>query len=130
MTQEAESPDARSKWTVNGRKVVVVLLAWSLVIAVGIAAYAYAFGPQLKAAGDLASAEIAVFAVEGMHCSGCADSITQELSKAEGVVSVETSFESGEAVVKYVPRTTTRLQLRQRIGSLGYSATTKEFRKQ
>ena len=129
MTNEVEQNKPSGRWTVSGRKLVIGLLVWSVILAGSIAGYAYVFAPQLKAAGDLASAEIAVFSIEGMHCAGCAESIETELAKTEGVVSVDADFETKEAVVRYVPRTTTRLRLREVVGELGFTATTKEFRK-
>jgi copper chaperone CopZ len=119
----------KQPWTVNGRKLVILLFVWSFVLAGSIAGYTFVYAPRLKAAGDLANAETAVFAVEGMHCAGCAEAIVQELEQTEGVVSAEASFETGEATVKYVPSRITRLAMREAIGKLGYTATTKEFHK-
>lgn len=122
-------PRSSKKWTVDGRKLVIALVLWSAVLAASIAGYAMAYGPQLKAAGEAASAETAVFAVEGMHCAGCASSISEALRTETGVVSAEVSFDSGEAVVRYVPSKTTRQRLRELIGGQGFTATAKESSK-
>ena len=117
------------KWVVNGRKLVITLVVWSFILAGSIAGYAYLYGPQLKAAGEQASAETAVFSIEGMHCTGCQDTIANALKQEIGVVSADVSFENKEAVVRYVPSKTTRLRIREIIGGQGYTAVTKETRK-
>lgn len=40
------------------------------------------------------------FAVEGMHCGGCAESIQETIVQLEGVSGCEVSFENKTAVVK------------------------------
>ncbi len=127
MADEAAEGPSRSRWTVSGRKLVVMLVVWSFVLAGSIATYAVVFGPQLKAAGEQASAETVIFTIDGMHCTGCSETITGALKKEIGVVSAEVSFEKREAVVRYVASKTTRQRLREIIGGQGYTATTKEF---
>lgn len=40
------------------------------------------------------------FAVEGMHCGGCAESIQETIVQLEGVSGCEVSFENKTAIVK------------------------------
>ena len=120
----------QGRWNVSGRKLVIVLMVWCAILAGSIASYAYVYGPQLKASGEAASAERAVFAVEGMHCTGCAEGITEALKQETGVVSSEVSFEKKEAVVRYVASKTTRQRIRDIISGQGFTAITVESKKQ
>lgn len=44
----------------------------------------------------------ATITISGMACQeGCADKIAENLTKTEGVVSAEVSYETGEAIVQY-----------------------------
>ena len=47
-----------------------------------------------------AAAETVAYAVEGMHCNGCADAIVAEVSEVRGVRSVRCTFESKVAVIE------------------------------
>ena len=124
MSNEELSP--RRGWLVSGRKLVIMLVVWSIVLAGSITGYAVLYGPQLKASGELHSAETVILAIDGMHCTGCADTITEAVKKEIGVVSAEVSFEKGEATIRYVASKTTRQRIREVIGGQGYTATTKE----
>jgi copper chaperone CopZ len=48
-----------------------------------------------------AAAETVAYAVEGMHCNGCADAIVAEVSEVRGVRSVRCTFESKVAVIEF-----------------------------
>lgn len=60
--------------------------------------------------------------VEGMHCGGCASSVTKALKATDGVEDVQVSFEKGEAVIKYDDRKVTVAKLREVINSTGFKA--------
>lgn len=46
----------------------------------------------------------ATFKIEGMHCSGCAETIKMLMGKEPGVQMCTVSFEDGEARVLYDPK--------------------------
>ena len=51
------------------------------------------------------------FKVEGMHCSGCAETIQALLERSAGVQKAAASFDEGEARVLYDSQTVTEEQL-------------------
>ncbi len=63
------------------------------------------------------------FAVEGMHCGGCAATIQALLARSTGVREAAVSFESGEARVLYDPRSASEAQLIAMVEKGGYRVT-------
>lgn len=63
------------------------------------------------------------FAVQGMHCDGCADGIRSELLRVEGVQVAKVSFKEGTALVTAEPRQVTVARVMQVIDEAGYTAT-------
>ncbi len=85
--------------------------------------------------GDLASAEatafaaskneaeaVAVFAVEGMTCVGCAAGMKATLERKEGVACAEVDYAKASARVRFDPARTSIEKLIAAIGEMGYSA--------
>ncbi|MBI4512606.1 MAG: heavy-metal-associated domain-containing protein [Gemmatimonadetes bacterium] len=64
----------------------------------------------------------AVFAVQGMTCTGCEIGVKRVLKRVPGVVSAEADYETGKAWVEYDPASVQVQQLVEAIGTLGYSA--------
>lgn len=62
------------------------------------------------------------FKVEGMTCGGCELGVKVKLKKLDGVVSVDASYEKGEAEVVYHPETVTPDEIVGAIEELGYTA--------
>jgi mercuric ion transport protein len=78
-----------------------------------------------SAAPVVATGEVktTTFNVEGRTCASCETSIKLALERTPGVHRAEVSYDRGEAVVEYDPRTTTPERLRDAIASTGYTAT-------
>ena len=67
-------------------------------------ATAFALLLILIAGGTIAAGpQTVILTISGMHCEGCASGIEAMVKRAEGVIKVEVSFESGEATVQYDP---------------------------
>ena len=65
-------------------------------------------------------------AIEGMHCTSCAQGIKAMLKRTPGVIAAEVSFEQREAVVEYDPERTAPEKIVGAIEKLGYKAKVKE----
>lgn len=65
-------------------------------------------------------------AIEGMHCTSCAQGIKAMLKRTPGVIAVEVSYEQREAVVEYDPSRTSPAKVVEAINNLGYKAKVKE----
>ena len=65
-------------------------------------------------------------AIEGMHCTSCAQGIKAMLKRTPGVISAEVSFEQREATVEYDAEHTTPAKIVEAINNLGYKAKMKE----
>jgi copper chaperone len=59
--------------------------------------------------------------VEGMHCDGCEEGITEELIAIEGVETVEADWETGRVIVRHHERTAPTDALVADVESLGYT---------
>jgi copper chaperone len=60
-------------------------------------------------------------AVDGMHCDGCEEGITEELIAIEGVETVEADWETGRVIVRHHERTAPTDALVADVESLGYT---------
>lgn len=60
------------------------------------------------------------FVISGMTCAGCASHIQHEVSKLTGVISVNASFEMGNAIVKYDKTKVDLSAIQKAINSTGY----------
>jgi copper chaperone CopZ len=60
------------------------------------------------------------YAVEGMHCDGCAQAIVAEVSEVKGVRSVKCTFESKQAVI-VLDDATSLAEAERAITKLGYT---------
>lgn len=58
--------------------------------------------------------------IDGMHCNGCENRVTDRLSKLEGVRSVEADHEDGTAQVTVVAGQEDEAALREAVEDLGY----------
>jgi copper chaperone len=73
----------------------------------------------LVACGETQIAPIAMkIPVQGMHCEGCVDAITDKVMKIEGVKSCAVSLEKSEADIEAPP--TLRPSIEAAIKKLGY----------
>lgn len=91
------------------RKQVMALIVLSLVLALG-------------AVSVSAATKTVTIRVQGMHCGGCASSVTKALKATDGVEDVQVSYEKGEAVVKYDDQKVTVAKLREVINGTGFKA--------
>lgn len=66
--------------------------------------------------------KIVVLAIEGMHCEGCAETITALLTVEAGVKAASVSFKEGRARVLYDPARTDESSLIAAIEKGGYKA--------
>jgi copper chaperone CopZ len=73
---------------------------------------------------DSASAKtlsIAEVSINGMTCTGCEQKIKGEITRLEGVASVNASFTEGKAVVSFDPALTDSTSIRGAITTAGYT---------
>ena len=97
----------------------VAALAAVLVAAIAVAVAIALF--EIDAAALRPPVEVA-YAVEGMHCDGCAQAIVAEVSEVKGVRSVRCTFESKQAVIA-LEDATALPEAERAITKLGYSIT-------
>jgi len=73
------------------------------------------------AAADVAQTTVLRFAVEGMHCDGCVNAITDTVSRLEGVTACEVSLDEKSATVS-VNDPALAAKIIEKINALGYTA--------
>lgn len=78
-----------------------------------------------KTSGDNARVLVAI---EGMHCTSCANGIKAMLKRTPGVISAEVSYERREADVEYDPSRTSPEKIVEAIANIGYKVSVKEKR--
>ena len=99
------------------------LMQLALIVIVAIAASCGNKTVSEKA--SQASASVIEVSIGGMTCTGCEQTIQNNLGKLEGVKSVKASFTSGNAVVEYFPEKVDTLKMKQSVTGSGY--TVKKF---
>ncbi|HLR25971.1 MAG TPA: heavy-metal-associated domain-containing protein [Fodinibius sp.] len=62
----------------------------------------------------------ATLTIDNMACSGCADSVRQELTNITGVSAAEVDHEKGTAVVTYDEEQATEAHFKQAVEGAGY----------
>ena len=72
--------------------------------------------------------ERVLIAIDGMHCTTCANGIKAMLKRTPGVISAEVSYERREADVEYDSSRTSPEKIVEAISNLGYKASVKEKR--
>jgi len=90
-----------------GRRVRTVMV----VLVVAVSAFGCAGDPVVRTELE----------VEGMHCDGCEEGITEELIAIEGVETVEADWETGRVIVRHHARTAPTDALVADVESLGYT---------
>jgi len=62
------------------------------------------------------------FAVQGMHCQGCVNSVTGAVKRVPGVARVDVSLEKNAATVEFDPATANPLGIVAAIEGAGFDA--------
>lgn len=86
-------------------------------------AVAPAVAPAAQVVTPAADPKTVTFRVEGMTCGGCVIGVRKVLTRLEGVVKADVSYEKRRAVVTYDPAKVTVEQMIAAIKTLGYKAT-------
>ena len=82
------------------RPITAASIVVSTAVAAAIAIYFVFEADQRSSPTVLIMPTVEVaYAVEGMHCDGCAQAIVAEVSEVKGVRSVKCTFESKQAVI-------------------------------
>ncbi|MFZ1933028.1 MAG: heavy-metal-associated domain-containing protein [Thermoguttaceae bacterium] len=81
------------------------------------------YGGATNARSKAAAAPSRAFAVEGMMCQGCADAITDALTKIPGVKSAKVSLQDKRAVVVAAPADVPTDKILAAIAAAGYKGT-------
>jgi copper chaperone CopZ len=71
------------------------------------------------------TASVIEVSIGGMTCTGCEQTIQNNLGKLEGIKSVKASFTTGNAVVEYFPGKVDTLKMKETVTGSGY--TVKKF---
>lgn len=97
-----------------------VLALVGAVVAVGYSSFRATYHARHLATQPAAAEVTRVFRIEGMHCDGCAASITQRVQKMPGVRSVRVSFEEGKGWFTTEPGRPSVSELVQAVKDAGY----------
>ncbi len=66
------------------------------------------------------------FTISGMTCASCAEHVSHEVNKLTGIISVNASYEHGNAIVEFEDTKTTITEIESAINSTGYIAAEKK----
>jgi copper chaperone CopZ len=58
--------------------------------------------------------------IEGMTCTGCEQTIQNNVSKLEGIKSIKASFTTGIATIEYLPGIVDTIKIKEAITGSGY----------
>jgi len=62
------------------------------------------------------------FNITGMDCNGCANTITNSVSKLEGIKKIEVDYKTGKARIEYDKKKINTDEIIKKIEALGYKA--------
>lgn len=74
----------------------------------------------------LAETRNACFSVEGMTCATCTVTTKAAIKKLKGIKDVQVSLDERSAVIKYDDALTSSDEIKKKIDSVGYKATSKQ----
>ena len=60
------------------------------------------------------------FAIQGMTCTGCEQTIQSGIASLKGVKQVKANFKNGKAFVEFLPDIADTIQMKEKIAALGY----------
>ena len=72
---------------------------------------------------DKADIQTIEFTISGMTCNGCAEHVKHEVNKLDGIISVNASYENGNAIVEFDHTKTNQTEIEKAINSTGYKVT-------
>lgn len=74
----------------------------------------------------LAETRNACFSVEGMTCATCTVTTKAAIKKLKGIKDIQVSLDEKSAVIKYDDALTSSDEIKKKIDSVGYKATSKQ----
>ncbi|HLF46093.1 MAG TPA: mercuric transport protein MerTP [Chitinophagaceae bacterium] len=118
---ECVADTKRSFWQSKPFLVTITILAGLLIAFPYYAKVFYPKPQQIKVIiVDKSNMQQAVFKIKGMTCESCTEHVNSELSKVNGVVEFQTSYEKTNSTVKFDNSKTTIDSIAAAINSTGY----------
>jgi len=74
----------------------------------------------VSSVSDNAKTVAVEFAIQGMTCTGCEQTIQTGLASLKGVKHVKANFKNGKAYVEFIPDITDTIQMKEKIATSGY----------
>jgi len=68
----------------------------------------------------MATATSTTFTVQGLHCTGCADTLGSALRSRDGVIRARADYDEGRVVVRFDPDRVSEDDVRERIRASGF----------
>ncbi|GBD84896.1 copper chaperone CopZ [bacterium BMS3Abin02] len=68
----------------------------------------------------MATATSMTFTVQGLHCTGCADTLGSALRNLDGVIRARVDYETGQMEVRFDPDRVSEDDVRERIRDSGF----------
>ncbi len=78
---------------------------------------------------DKSDIKTMVFKISGMTCVSCEGHVNHEVNKLNGIVNSKTSYENGNAIIKFDKTKTDKMEIVKAINSTGYKVTNKKENK-
>ncbi len=118
---DCEADNKKSFWQSKSFLGIVTVVAGLLI---SFPYYAKAFYPKPEETKvvvvDKTNIQQAVFKIKGMTCESCTQHVNSEISKVEGIITFETSYENANSTVKFDNSKTSIDSIATVINSTGY----------
>ncbi|MGE0588656.1 MAG: mercuric transport protein MerTP [Cyclobacteriaceae bacterium] len=103
-------------------KLFLTILTFSALVIISFPHYAHVFYPTAEKTIIVDSSDIrtAEFRISGMTCQGCAEHVKYEANLLPGVLKVEASYESGNALVEFDGSLVSIDEIEEAINRTGY----------
>jgi len=117
-----ETDNKRSFWQ---SKTFLAIVTVTAILFIAFPYYAKVFYPKPRKVKiivvDKTNIQQAVFKIKGMTCKSCAEHVNNEISKVNGVIEFQTSYEKASSTVKYNKNKTSVDSIATVINSTGYN---------
>lgn len=119
--------DANPKFIQSKKFLLIVTIFSALMIAFPYYAKLFYPSPEKEVMIiDKSNIRKVEFTISGMTCASCAEHVSHEVNKLNGIINADTSYEQGNTIVEFDNTKTNITEIESAINSTGYTVTEKK----
>lgn len=98
-----------------------LIYRFTVFIIVSVAVSCNGSGKKSEKETVMQQASLLEVSIGGMSCSGCEQTIQNNVGKLEGIKSVKASFTAGNAIIEYYPSIADTVKIKEAVTGSGYT---------